>query len=317
MFKAYEPGDRIELVKNPNYYEAGLPKLDGVVLRIIPEAAGRIAALESGSIDLVWNLPYEAIEKVKKNPEIELSAVATATWDGIILNNARKPFDDVRVRQALALTIDKAALVQLVLFGQGAPTHSPIPPSHPYFNAALGFAKPDIAKAKELLAAAGYPNGFEVPMQVPQERETRVRLGVAVRDMAQAAGIRINVERVPFDSYTKNVSGIAQMYVDGYFARPTIDTAIYPFYHSGGSWNTKLWNYKNDEMDALLDKSRVTQDEAARKAIFLEVQRIAEATLPGIIAYSANHVNALRKNVKGFRSTPMQWLELKGVTLEK
>ena len=148
MFKAYEPGDRIELVKNPNYFEAGLPKLDGVALRIIPEAAGRIAALDSGSIDLLWNLPYESIERVTKNSEIGISSVATATWDGIILNNARKPFDDVRVRQALALTIDKAQLVQIVLFGQGAPTHSPIPPSHPYFNTALGFPKPDIARAK-------------------------------------------------------------------------------------------------------------------------------------------------------------------------
>ncbi|MGH9208348.1 MAG: ABC transporter substrate-binding protein, partial [Acidimicrobiales bacterium] len=315
MFKAYEPGDRIELVKNPNYFEAGLPKLDGVILRIIPEAAGRLAALDSGSIDLLWNLPYEAIGQVTKNPAIAISSVATATWDGVILNNARKPFDDVRVRQALALTIDKAQLVQIVLFGQGAPTHSPIPPSHPYFNTELGFPKPDIARAKQLLAEAGYPNGFEVPMQVPQEREARVRLGVAVRDMAQAAGIRINVERVPFDSYTVNVSGKAQMYVDGYFARPTIDTAVYPFYHSAGSWNTKLWNYKNDEVDRLLDQSRVTQDEAARKKIFWSVQKIAEETVPGIIAYSANHVNGYRKTVQGFRSTPMQWLELKEVTL--
>src|SRR5262249_39069146 len=162
----YEPGDRIELVKNPNYFEPGLPKLDTIVLRIIPEAAARIAALNSGSIDLVWALPYEAIEQLKKNQDVVLDSVATATWDGVVLNNARKPFDDVRVRQALALTIDKDQLVQLVLFGQGSPTHSPIPKSHTYFNNELPFPKPDIAKAKQLLAEAGYPSGFEVPMQV-------------------------------------------------------------------------------------------------------------------------------------------------------
>ena len=116
------------------------------------------------------------------------------------------------------------------------------------------------------MAEAGHPNGFDVTMQVPQEREQRVRLGVAVRDMARAAGIRINVERVPFASYAAKVAGKAQMYVDGYFARPTIDTAVYPFYHSSGSWNRQLWLYTNKRVDELLDTARKTNEEDKRKA---------------------------------------------------
>ncbi len=238
-FKSYAPGDRLELEKNADYFEPGKPKLDGVTLRIIPESAARIASLESGAIDVLWNAPYEAVDKLKKTPNVKVDSIATSTWDGIILNNKRKPFDDVRVRQALAATVDKEALVEIVLFGQGAPTHSPIPSSHPYFAKDLPFPAPDIAKAKKLLAEAGYPNGFEVTMQVPQERESRVRIGVAVRDMAKAAGITVNIEHVPFATYTANVSGKAQMYVDGYFARPTIDAANYPFFHSKGSWNSQ------------------------------------------------------------------------------
>ncbi|RPI42621.1 MAG: peptide transporter subunit: periplasmic-binding component of ABC superfamily, partial [Hyphomicrobiaceae bacterium] len=170
---------------------------------------------------------------------------------------------------------------------------------------------------KKLLAEAGLADGFEVTMQVPQEREQRVRLGVAVRDMAKAAGIRINVERVPFASYAANVAGKAQMYVDGYFARPTIDTALYPFYHSAGSWNRQLWLYKNARVDELLDTARKTNDEAKRKDLFLEFQKIVDETVPGIIAYSAAHVNGVRKEVEGFKSTPMQWLELKEVALKR
>jgi peptide/nickel transport system substrate-binding protein len=167
------------------------------------------------------------------------------------------------------------------------------------------------------MAEAGYPNGFDVPMQVPQEREQRVRLGVAVRDMARAAGIRINVERVPFASYAAQVAGKAQMYVDGYFARPTIDTALYPFYHSSGSWNRQLWLYKNERVDEILDTARRTNDEGKRKALFDEFQKVADETVPAIIAYSAAHVNGVRKEVEGFRSTPMMWLELKDVTLKR
>jgi peptide/nickel transport system substrate-binding protein len=317
VFKSWSPGDRLELAKNPDYFEKGMPKLDAVTLRIIPESAARIAALESGAIDIVWSMPYESVDKFKNHPTIRADGISTPTWDGVILNNDRPPFNDVRVRKALALTIDKAAIVELALFGQGEPTFSPIPPSHPYFNKSLPVPAPDIAQAKKLLADAGYPNGFDVPMQVPQEREQRVRVGVAVRDMARAAGIRINVERVPFASYTADVAGKAQMFVDGYFARPTIDTAIYPFYHSSGSWNKQLWLYKDARVDQILDDARKTNDEAARKALFERFQVLVEETVPGIIAYSAAHVNGVSKKVENFHSTPMQWLELKGVSLKQ
>jgi peptide/nickel transport system substrate-binding protein len=315
--KSWSPGDRMELERNPDYFEAGKPKLDGVIMLIIPEAAARLAALESGAIDILWNLPYESVDKFKDHAKVRADRVATATWDGIILNNERAPFNDVRVRRALASTIDKEALVELAIFGQGAPTHSPIPPSHPYFNKALPFAPPDIALAKKLLAEAGLADGFEVTLNVPQEREQRVRLGVAVRDMAKAAGIRINVERVPFASYAAKIAGRAQMYVDGYFARPTIDTALYPFYHSTGSWNRQLWLYRNQRVDQLLDAARQTNDEGKRKEIFDEFQQVVDQTVPGIIAYSALHANGVRREVEGFQSTPMQWLELKDVSLKR
>jgi peptide/nickel transport system substrate-binding protein len=316
MFKAWSPGDRLEVVKNPDYYLKGQPKLDGVTLRIIPESAARMAALESGAIDILWSMPYESVDKVKANPNLRADSVATPTWDGVILNNAIPPFNDVRVRKALALTIDKAAIVELALFGQGDPTFSPIPPSHPYFNKKLKFNPPDIAQAKKLLAEAGYPNGFDVPMQVPQEREQRVRVGVSVRDMAKAAGIRIEVQRVPFASYTANVAGKAQMYVDGYFARPTVDTAVYPFYHSAGSWNNQLWLYKEKRVDDLLDAARKTNDEKQRTELFGTFQELVEETVPSIVAYSAAHVNGVSKKVEGFKSTPMQWLELATVSLK-
>jgi peptide/nickel transport system substrate-binding protein len=315
IMRNWSPGDRMELVKNPAYFEKGLPRLDGVQLRIIPEAAARLAALDSGAIDILWGLPYASVDRYKTSATVRVDSVPTATWDGVVLNNSIKPFNDVRVRQALAATIDKDALVEIVLFGQGAPTHSPIPPSHPYYDSKLGYPAPDIVRARRLLAEAGYPDGIDIAMQVPQEREERVRLGVAVRDMARAAGFRIAIERVPLASYTANVSGKQPMYVDGYFARPTVDTSIYPFFYSSGTWNNQLWHYRNARVDELLDLARRTNDEPRRTEIFREYQGIMDQTVPGIIAYSALHVNGVRKTVQNFHSTPMQWLELKDVWL--
>ena len=99
-------------------------------MRIIPEAAARLAALESGAIDILWNLPYEAVDKFKNHPNVRADGVSTATWDGVILNNERPPFNDVRVRQALAATIDKdgARRARAVRPGRADPQPDPAEP---------------------------------------------------------------------------------------------------------------------------------------------------------------------------------------------
>ena len=130
-FVEYKPGDRIELKKNQNYYYPGIPKLDEIEFRIMPETAARVAAIDTGAIDLIWDLPPEVIDQLKKNPKIVLDSVPTSTWDGLIMNAAQKPYDDVRVRRAVSLAIDKKALVELALFGNGSATHTMIPPSSP------------------------------------------------------------------------------------------------------------------------------------------------------------------------------------------
>ena len=132
----------MELEKNPDYFEKGLPKLDGVTMRIIPETAARVAAIESGAIDILWNLPYETVDKFKNHPNVRADGTSTATWDGVILNNERAPFNDVRVRQALAATIDHEALVELALLARARQRTARIQPSHPYFNKELGFGTP-------------------------------------------------------------------------------------------------------------------------------------------------------------------------------
>jgi len=201
-------------------------------MRIIPEMAVRIAALESGDIDYVWDLPPEQVDKLKANPKLKIDSVATASWDGAILNNAIPPFNDPKVRKALHLAVSKPDIVQIVLFGHGTPTHSPIPPNHPFFDKSIATPKADPAAARKLLAEAGHPQGIKVPLVIPVGRPIRERLGVAIQQLAKPGGFDIELQRVPFARYQAEISGKAPMYIDGYFARPTLDTATHPFYHS-------------------------------------------------------------------------------------
>jgi peptide/nickel transport system substrate-binding protein len=315
-FKSFRPGDRVELVKNPDYFIEGVPKLDAIVFRIMPESAAQIAALDTGEIDLVWNLPLEAIEQFKKNPNVEVDAIATSTWDGIIMNAAHKPFDDVRVRRAIAKAIDKKALVEFALFGNGTPTHTMISPAHPYFNKDLPIEGPDPAAAKRMLAEAGYADGFDVTIYVPVGRPTRERVGVAVREMLKPIGVKVDVQRVPWDKFINEIEGKAAFFVDGFYSRPTIDTSIYPWYHSSGSWNTTLWNYKNPEMDRVLDAARAARSDEERAKLYKEFQALAVNEPAGAIPYVLNHVNAYRKSVKNFESSPLMWLDLRQTTIE-
>ena len=313
-FVEYKPGDRIELKKNLNYYHAGIPKLDEIVFRIMPETAARVAAIDTGAVDMIWDLPPEVIDELKKNSKITLDSVATSTWDGLIMNAAQKPYDDVRVRRAVSLAIDKKALVELALFGNGSATHTMIPPSNAYYDSALPI-KTDIPQAKKLLAEAGYPNGFETTIYVPSGRPTRERLGVGAAEMLKAIGVKVDIQRVPWDKFIKEIEGKAAFYTDGFYSRPTLDTSIYPWYHSTGSWNTTLWNYKNPEMDKVLDAARGAKTEEERTKDYKEFQRIAVEQPAGIIPYVLNHTNAYRSNVKGFKSSPMMWLDLRETTV--
>ncbi|MEW6261918.1 MAG: ABC transporter substrate-binding protein [Thermodesulfobacteriota bacterium] len=317
MFKSFTPGDNLEMVKNPNYWEKGLPLLDGVILKVVPESAARVTGLETGELHVVWELPLESIPNLKKSPNVVVDEVPTSTWDGIIMHNGQKPFDHPKVRLALQYAVDKTQLVDVVLFGHGVPTHSPISPRDPNFNKALSF-KPDLAKARKLLAEAGYPNGFEIKLYVPEGRAQRVRLGVTLQQMLKPIGVNIDVQRIPWDKFMTDIEGKATFSINGFFSRPTVDTALYPWYNSKGSWNTGLWHYKNPKVDELLDQARQTKDENARRKIYEEFQKlVVEEDPPSIVPYVINHVNGFRKEVKGIYSSPMMWFDLRKVSLAK
>ena len=202
MFKSYTPSDRMVLVKNPHYFEPGLPKLDGVELRIIPEMSVKIAALQAGDIDIVWELPLDQVKQLSGQSGLRVESVPTASWDAAIMNNLIPPFNDVRVRRAFNIGLDKHDLVNLVLFGQGAPTISPIPPSHPFYAKDIVIGKADPAAARKLLAEAGHSNGIEIPIIVPVGRPVRERLGVTLQQVLAPAGFTLEVQRVPSPATT-------------------------------------------------------------------------------------------------------------------
>lgn len=310
-FVSYTPGDRMVLTKNPDYFEIGLPKLDGVELLIIPEMSAKIASLDAGNLDIVWDLPLDQVKSTAERTSVRVGTVPSGAWDAAIMNNLVRPFNDPRVRGAFQTALSKKQIVDLVLFGQGAPTISPIPPSSPYYAHDISFPPADPAAARRMLADAGYPQGIKLPIIVPVERPSRVSLGVVLQQLLQPAGFDLQVQRVPYSSYHANVSGKAPLYVDGFFGRPTVDASTYPFLSSQGAWNNRLWHYSNPAVDAALEAARRTGDAGEQRRQYVTMQHALYKDPACFFAYSLNFACAYRANVVGVRTNPMRWIDLR------
>lgn len=314
-FESYTPGDRMVLSRNPDYFEPGMPKLAGVELRIIPEMSVKLAALQSGDIDVVWDLPLDQVKSLAGRSGLRVDSVPTASWDAAIMNNLIPPFNDPRVRRAFNLAVDKADVVELTLFGQGVSTISPIPPTHPFYASDTPVPKADPPAARRLLAEAGHPGGVRVPIIVPVGRPVRERLGVTLQQLAKPGGFDLQVQRVPFAAYAAEVAGKAPLYIDGYFARPTIDTSTYPFLHSTGSWNARLWHYGNPDVDRALQAARLTGDPAQQKPHYVAMQKALLNDPAGFFAYAVNFACGYRNGVGGVKTHPMRWFDLRSATV--
>jgi peptide/nickel transport system substrate-binding protein len=314
-FVSYTPGDRLVLAKFDGYFEPGMPKVAGVELRIMPEMSTKIAALKAGDIDILWDLPLDQVKPLSAESNLKVESVATASWDAAIMNNVIPPFNDVRVRQAFHMAVDKKDVVELTLFGEGVPTISPIPPTHPFYAHDIVIPPADPVAARKLLAEAGHPNGIQIQMIIPGGRVLRQRLGVTLQQLLKPAGFDLTLQTVPYSSYGAQVSGKAPLYADGFFARPTIDTSTFPFLHTNGSWNEQLWHYSNPDVDKALEAGRLSGDMAEQKTDYIAFQKALVADPASFFAYAVNFACAYGKNVAGVRTHPMRWFDLRDATL--
>jgi peptide/nickel transport system substrate-binding protein len=314
-FVSYTPGDRLVMARNPDYHEAGLPKLDGVELRIIPEMSVKIAALQAGDIDVVWDLPLDQVKTLSSMDGVWAESIPTASWDAAVMNNMIPPFNNVKIRQAFNLAVDRNDVIELTLFGQGVPTVSPIPPAHPFYIGDQVFPKADPAAARRMLAEAGYPNGLTIPIISPVGRPARERLCVTLQQLMKPAGFDLQIQRAPYSTFPAEVSGKAPLYVDGFFQRPTIDAANYPILHSQGSWNATLWHYNNPDVDHALDAGRRAADPSMQKSQYVAMQAAMVPNPPGFFAYAMNFACAYRKSVAGIKTHPMRWFDLRATSM--
>ena len=221
-FVNWVPGDRLVLTRN-EYYWGRAPAFKDVVIRYISADATRIAALQSGSADLVDTVPPSDLDHLRRDRAIQLWQAPTVTLlylgmdlqrdvnpsvrgrDGNML--PRNPFKDLRVRQALSLAIDRPLLIRTILSGSGVPANQMVPDGTGGFNPALAPAAFDPAHARQLLAEAGYPDGFEVTLHAPNNRYLNdAQVAQAVGVMLAHVGLAVRIDAAPKNVFLPRAS---------------------------------------------------------------------------------------------------------------
>lgn len=299
---SYEPERQVVVARNERYYDPARPYLDRVEVVVYPDPTAEGSALMSGQTDLtLLTLPTE-FARLQKAPGVKVMRTPSGQFCNVNFGCDAKPFDDVRVRQALALCVDRAQMVDFVAEGFGTPGNdSPLNAAYTYF-VDQSLKKPDIAAAKKLLAEAGHPNGLKATVIASDRPAVRTQLAIAMREMAKPAGFDIQVQTMPHATYLDQVWRKGSFYIGFYNMQATADAIFALLYTSNAAWNETRWN--NAEFDKRVNEARVTIDPAKRRALYGEAQAMMNKDVPSIIPVFFDLLAARRDYVMGYEVHP-------------
>ena len=313
-FVEWVQGDHITLEKNAAYFKSGLPHLDKVTFRFLPVDQSRIDALAAGELDWVDAIPLQQVATLKDDPRFTyVTSPVAGIPDFLALNTKTAPFDNPKVRQAIALAVSRADIRDVAYLGTGELGLIEVPTGSSWYDETGVFgAQADIEKAKQLLAEAGHGSGLTIEyLGLPQYPEL-LKTGQVVRDKLKQVGIDMTIKPVDvsiwFDAYSTGKYQITSAYQER-----TIDPDN--FYSlvlkSGGPINTV--GYSNNEVDALIDKAAASADEAERKGLYQQIRKITTSDAPIVFVHYETLNYLMNKNVTGSAITPTLSLHIENL----
>ena len=308
-FEEWVRGDRIVLVRNPDYYVKGLPKLERVTYRFITDPNAVLAALKAGDVDVsLFGLGPEHVQDVQKDPRFQV-LVGDTTNDVILaMNNSRKPYSDVRVRRALTHGINKQDVLKGAMFGMGKILGTNVDPLNPYY-ADMSNAMPyDPAKAKKLLAEAGYPNGFDTVLKVSPQYYYTVRSGEIITDNLKKIGVNVKIEQIEWGQWLSRVFREADydLTIIGHAEAWDIKNYANPKYY---------FRYDSPKFQELFTKSEATVDDKARRDLYVQMQKLMVEDAPVVWLFMHPRLAVAKKGVQGlWKDLPVSAADLSEVS---
>ncbi len=298
MISDFQPGTRVLLEKNPYYWREGLPYLDAVDVRIIPDETVRRTALVTGEIDWAFAIPAQAVAELRTRDDVVIDATPAGAYYYIGVNTTAGPLSERAVRRAISFAINRQNIVQAAEFGNAEATQDPIPS-----NSAWGFGyapyDQDVEHARELLAEAGYPDGFEMTIMPTTEVPATIRAAQVIQADLAAVGIRAQINTLEWaDWLQQQGEGNYETYVCSWNGLVDPDDYFYAQHHTGEVFN--FTGYSNPSVDELLDEARLLGDFDARYPLYEQVNQMIVDDAPYIYLYNPLQIHAYKPYVHGF-----------------
>ncbi len=324
-FVEWKATDYLKVAKFDGYWKKGYPKVDTITWRPVIDNNTRAAMMQTNEAHFAFPMPPESVATLSAKPSLEVVTSPSIVVRYIALNTQQKPFDNVKVREAINYAINKDALIKVAFGGYASPAEGVVPKAVEY-STKLGPWPYNAAKAKELLKEAGYPNGFESTLwsgyndttsqkAIQFIQQQLAQVGIKVQVQALEAGQRVErVENAP-DPATAPV----RMYYIGWSSSTgEADWALRPMLASE-SFPPRLLNvayYKNDEVDAGIKKALVTTDSAAKAKIYADVQQRVWKDAPWAFLVTPQLVSVHARNLSGFYMMPDQGFSFDEIDLK-
>ncbi|MEO8740444.1 MAG: glutathione ABC transporter substrate-binding protein GsiB [Casimicrobiaceae bacterium] len=312
-FVEWKQTDHLKVAKNDNYWQKGLPKVDTITWKPVIDSNARAAVMQTGEAHFTYPLPYEQADALKAKPELDVVAAPSIILRYLSLNTQQKPFDNPKVRQAIAYAINKDAIAKVAFNGYATPADGVVPEGVEY-SVKLGVMPYDVAKAKQLLTEAGYPNGFETELWSGYNHSIAQKLTQVLQQQLQQVGVRSKItlleagQRVEkVESWPDPATAPLRMYYIGWSSSTgEADWAIRPLLASD-SWPPKLFNtayYKSDRVDSDIKSALATTDKTEKAKFYRDAQETIYKDVPWVPLVTEKLLSANNKKLSGVYTMP-------------
>ena len=300
VFQAKTKGDSITLEKNKDYWVKGSPKADKIVYKIMPDANVALVNLKSGQVDFTNRFPSNETSNYKNDAKIMVSSEANPGFKGIALNTSNEKFSDVRVRQAIEKAIDREAIVKVALSGVGTPGRTALPSNNFAFDVDLDKATaPDLAKAKELMQAAGKADGFSFTILTDTDPVSQ-QVTQLIQKMLKEINIDMVIEKQDFGTLLDRATkGNFEAATVGWSGRVDPDQNLYDWVYTNSRMN--YMRYNNPKIDELLDAGRASTDDNQRKTYYKEIMSTLLEDSPYIYLYHERDVFGISQKINEYK----------------
>ena len=302
--------DNLVLERFADYWGEG-GSIDKVTFKILEKAEALVTGLQSGALDVVAHMSSDQTAQLEED-EFTIEQGSMNLVQALYLNNAEKPFDDVRVRQALCYAVDKQAVIDLAFDGFGIPLGTSMFPSFAkyYDDSLTDYYTQDIEKAKELLTEAGYPDGFEMTITVPSNYTPHVNTATVLVELLKEIGVQATVEPVDWNTWLDEVYGqrkfqstITGLTSDNMTARKLLE-------RFGSEVGNNFTNYSNEEYDEILAKALTATDDEEQIALYKQLEKNLTENAANVYLQDMADLVAVRTGLEGLTFYPLYVLDI-------